>query len=188
VYIEAVDFLPGLAGESRNFDANGPYIRILGALGQTGVSSLQSGLVGGTLAPLAGFEPQVPPGGHSPPLMPNVPCETQPPITDLSSNSTPAPSPVTGSTLPSALGLIPLPLGLASDGKSTGTNRSQPASPAEIAAARQKLQKQGVFEIVNPPRQAAAARAAKTTHTTKSGRGNQKSRAGKSTKSGKSTR
>ncbi len=30
VYVEAVDFLPGLAGESRNFDANGPYIRILG--------------------------------------------------------------------------------------------------------------------------------------------------------------
>ena len=30
VYVEAVDYLPGLAGESRNFDANGPYIRILG--------------------------------------------------------------------------------------------------------------------------------------------------------------
>jgi phospholipid/cholesterol/gamma-HCH transport system substrate-binding protein len=30
VYVEAVDYLPGLAGESRNFDANGPYVRILG--------------------------------------------------------------------------------------------------------------------------------------------------------------
>ena len=30
VYVEAVDYLPGLAGESRDFDANGPYIRILG--------------------------------------------------------------------------------------------------------------------------------------------------------------
>ena len=29
VYIEAVDYLPGLAGESRNFDANGSYIRVL---------------------------------------------------------------------------------------------------------------------------------------------------------------
>jgi phospholipid/cholesterol/gamma-HCH transport system substrate-binding protein len=190
VYIEAVDFLPGLAGESRNFDANGPYIRILGALGQTGVSSLQSGLVGGTLAPLSGFEPQVPPGGKSPPLMPNVPCETQPPITDLSSNSTAAPSPVSPSTLPSALGLIPLPLGLplglSSDGKSTGTKRSQPASPAEIAAARQNLQKQGVFEIVGRPRP-ASARASRTARTTKPGQANRKTRAGKSTKSGKST-
>ncbi|MBV9328038.1 MAG: MCE family protein, partial [Chloroflexi bacterium] len=33
VYVEAVDFLPGLAGESRNFDANGLYVRVLGALG-----------------------------------------------------------------------------------------------------------------------------------------------------------
>ena len=29
VYVEAVDYLPGLAGESRNFDANGAYIRVL---------------------------------------------------------------------------------------------------------------------------------------------------------------
>ena len=29
MYVEAVDYLPGLAGESRNFDANGAYIRVL---------------------------------------------------------------------------------------------------------------------------------------------------------------
>jgi hypothetical protein len=83
VYVEAVDFLPGLAGESRDFDANGPYIRILGT-GGTLTYSLQPGLFGQALAPLQGEQPQPPPGEHAPPLQPTVPCETQPPITDLS--------------------------------------------------------------------------------------------------------
>jgi phospholipid/cholesterol/gamma-HCH transport system substrate-binding protein len=83
VYVEAVDFLPGLAGESRDFDANGPYIRILGT-GGTLTYSLQPGLFGQSLAPLQGEQPQPPPGQHAPPLQPNVPCETQQPITDLS--------------------------------------------------------------------------------------------------------
>ncbi len=83
VYVEAVDFLPGLAGESRDFDANGPYIRILGT-GGTLTYSLQPGLFGQSLAPLEGEQPQSPPGQHAPPLQPNVPCETQQPITDLS--------------------------------------------------------------------------------------------------------
>ena len=83
VYVEAVDFLPGLAGESRNFDANGPYVRILGT-GGTLTYSLQPGLLGQSLAPIQGEQPQPPPGEHAPPLQPNVPCETQPPITDLS--------------------------------------------------------------------------------------------------------
>ena len=83
VYVEAVDFLPGLAGESRDFDANGPYIRILGT-GGTLTYSLQPGLFGQALAPLQGEQPQSPPGQHAPPLQPNVPCETQQPITDLS--------------------------------------------------------------------------------------------------------
>ena len=83
VYVEAVDFLPGLAGESRDFDANGPYVRILGT-GGTLTYSLQPGLLGQSLSPLQGEQPQSPPGQKSPPLEPNVPCETQPPITDLS--------------------------------------------------------------------------------------------------------
>jgi ABC-type transporter Mla subunit MlaD len=83
VYVEAVDFLPGLAGESRDVDANGPYIRILGT-GGTLTYSLQPGLLGQALAPLQGEQPQPPPGEKAPPLQPNVPCETQPPITDLS--------------------------------------------------------------------------------------------------------
>jgi phospholipid/cholesterol/gamma-HCH transport system substrate-binding protein len=83
VYVEGVDYLPGLAGESRNFDANGPYIRILGT-GGTLTYSLQPGLFGQALAPLQGEQPQPPPGEHSPPLEPTVPCETQQAITDLS--------------------------------------------------------------------------------------------------------
>jgi ABC-type transporter Mla subunit MlaD len=80
VYVEAVDFLPGLAGESRDFDANGPYIRILGT-GGTLTYSLQPGLFGQALAPLEGEQPQG--VQHAPPLRPDVACETQQPVTDL---------------------------------------------------------------------------------------------------------
>ena len=86
VYVEAVDFLPGLAGESRDFDANGPYIRVLGT-GGTLTYSASPGLLGQALAPLQGEQPQPPPGEKSPPLEPNVPCETQRPITDLSAST-----------------------------------------------------------------------------------------------------
>ncbi|HEY2259319.1 MAG TPA: MlaD family protein [Solirubrobacteraceae bacterium] len=83
VYVEAVDFLPGLAGESRDFDANGPYIRILGN-GGTLTYSLSPGLFGQSLTKIDSVQPQVPPGAKRPPYQPNVPCETQAPITDLS--------------------------------------------------------------------------------------------------------
>ncbi len=97
VYVEGVDFLPGLAGESRDFDANGPYIRILGT-GGTFTYSLsvpgQQKLFGAGLAKIDGEQPTLPPLHNSldgapgpvrrPPLMPKVPCETQAPITDLS--------------------------------------------------------------------------------------------------------
>jgi phospholipid/cholesterol/gamma-HCH transport system substrate-binding protein len=90
VYVEAVDYLPGLAGESRNFDANGPYVRILGT-GGTLTYSLQPGLFGQALTKIDAVQPQVPPGGHTPPFEPNVPCETQAPITNL---ATPASGPI----------------------------------------------------------------------------------------------
>jgi phospholipid/cholesterol/gamma-HCH transport system substrate-binding protein len=86
VYVEAVDYLPGLAGESRNFDANGPYVRILGT-GGTLTYSLQPGMFGQALTKLDAVQPQVPPGGHTPPFEPNVPCETQKPITNLAAAS-----------------------------------------------------------------------------------------------------
>jgi hypothetical protein len=96
VYVEGVDFLPGLAGESRVFDANGPYVRIIGT-GGTFAYSLSAPnnpagkLVGTALAQIAGEQPQPPPGAKRPPLHSRTPCETQPAITDL---STPVGSPV----------------------------------------------------------------------------------------------
>ncbi len=82
-FVEAIDFLPGLAGESRNFDANGPYIRVLGN-GGTLTYSLQPGMFGQALSKIVAVQPQMPPGGRRPPLNPTTPCETQAPITDLS--------------------------------------------------------------------------------------------------------
>ena len=99
VYVEGVDFLPGLAGESRVFDANGPYIRVL-LTGGTFTYSLQPGLFGTALAPIDGVQPEIPaahPSGdgasvpvNRPPLMENVPCETQPAITQSELNNAPA--------------------------------------------------------------------------------------------------
>jgi virulence factor Mce-like protein len=82
VFQEGDDYLPGLAGESRNFDANGPYVRILGT-GGTLTYSLQPGLFGQALTKLDAVQPQVPPGGKRPPYEPNVPCESQAPISSL---------------------------------------------------------------------------------------------------------
>ena len=81
VYVEAVDYLPGLAGESRNFDANGAYIRVVLTAGSL-TYSLQPGAFGQAVAPLISTQPTLSPGGRRPPLEPNVPCETQPPIRD----------------------------------------------------------------------------------------------------------
>jgi phospholipid/cholesterol/gamma-HCH transport system substrate-binding protein len=85
IYQEALDFLPGLAGESRNFDANGSFIRVLGGSG-TLTYSLQPGLLGQALSAINGVQPQPPPNGARPPLHPNTPCETQS-VPDLSSPS-----------------------------------------------------------------------------------------------------
>jgi phospholipid/cholesterol/gamma-HCH transport system substrate-binding protein len=106
VYVEAVDFLPGLAGESRSFDANGPYIRVLGS-GGTFTYSLsppgQTPLFGTSIQKIIGVQPQLPPGGHRPPLEPNVPCETQPAITNLSTPvGGPAPQTATDLSAPGA--------------------------------------------------------------------------------------
>jgi phospholipid/cholesterol/gamma-HCH transport system substrate-binding protein len=93
VYVEGVDYLPGLAGESRNFDANGPYIRVF-LTGGTFTYSMSPGLFGTAINPIMGSQPVTPPLHNSgdgaptavsrPPLKPDVPCETQQPITDLS--------------------------------------------------------------------------------------------------------
>jgi virulence factor Mce-like protein len=85
VYQEGTDYLPGLAGEGRDFDANGPWLRV-GLTSGSLTYSLQPGLFGQALAPITSVQPQIPSGlanGSVPPLKENVPCETQAPITDL---------------------------------------------------------------------------------------------------------
>jgi virulence factor Mce-like protein len=93
VFQEAVDFLPGLAGESRDFDANGLFIRILGGSGSL-TYSLQPGLLGQALSAINGVQPQPPPNGTRPPLHPNTPCETQT-VPDLFSPSGLPPNQIT---------------------------------------------------------------------------------------------
>jgi phospholipid/cholesterol/gamma-HCH transport system substrate-binding protein len=93
VYVEAVDYLPGLAGESRTFDANGPFIKIIGVGGSV-TYSMQPGLFGQSLTKITAVQPQVPPGARRPPYKPTVPCETQAPITTLSTPSGAPPSPI----------------------------------------------------------------------------------------------
>ena len=88
VYVEAVDGLPGLAGESRDFDANGPTIRTAGLAGAY-TYSLAKGQYGTFFEKLTSVQPALPPAGRRPPLQPHVPCETQPPITTLSTPSGP---------------------------------------------------------------------------------------------------
>jgi hypothetical protein len=167
VYVEGVDFLPGLAGESRDFDANGYYIRVLGALGSTGVTSLTPGLVGGTLAPLAGAQPKMPKNGQRPPFVggdipnptaqnPKNACENQPRITDLTTDQAGAPAQYSAtSPLPPALTSIlqsvpPLPgLPLSRDVASRKKNANYkytPLTAAQKAAARKLLLKFGLWE------------------------------------------
>ena len=116
VYVEGVDYLPGLAGESRNFDANGPYVRVLGPGGQFTYSLSQDRfgrpVTGTSLNRILGVVPRTPTPHTSgdgatvpvsrPPLKPNVPCETQPAITGAVLNN--AASGPTPQLLPAAAG------------------------------------------------------------------------------------
>jgi virulence factor Mce-like protein len=74
IYQSAVKWLPGLAGESRSFDANGQWFKVLGS---GGVETLQlgNGLFGIPLFPIEGVNPPKPVA--RPPLRPDVACETQ---------------------------------------------------------------------------------------------------------------
>ena len=74
VYEEAVKWLPGIAGESRSFDANGQWFKVLGGGGLETVQ-LGDNLLGQALFPIIGTNPPKPQG--RPPLRPDVPCETQ---------------------------------------------------------------------------------------------------------------
>jgi ABC-type transporter Mla subunit MlaD len=94
-YIEDLQLLPGIAGESRTFDANGPIIRLLFG-GGTFTYSLQPGLFGSLLSPITAVQPVPPPNDQRPPLaggdVPNAPCETQPPLTNLDAPAGPPPT------------------------------------------------------------------------------------------------
>jgi hypothetical protein len=74
VYQEFPKFLPGLAGESRSFDANGPWFKVQ-ASGGAETLNLGNGIFGSAIEPIVGNNP--PPVRTRPPLRPDVPCETQ---------------------------------------------------------------------------------------------------------------
>jgi virulence factor Mce-like protein len=76
VYQDMAKFLPGLAGESRSFDANSQYFKVLGT-GGAETLNLGNGLFGSVAEPIVGNNP--PPIRQRPPLKPDVPCETQQP-------------------------------------------------------------------------------------------------------------
>ena len=87
---ELDELLPGLAGESRNFDANGPYIRVMGEGGNFSYS-LSPGMFGTAIQPIIATQPAAPPNNQRPPLEEGVPCETQLAITSLASALGPGP-------------------------------------------------------------------------------------------------
>ena len=76
VYQDLAKFLPGLAGESRSFDANGQYFKVLGT-GGAETLNLGNGIFGSVADPIVGNNP--PPIRERPPLKPDVACETQQP-------------------------------------------------------------------------------------------------------------
>lgn len=96
VHEEMAKWLPAVAGESRSFDANGMWFKVLG---QGGLETLNlgNGLFGTTLRPIVGVNP--PPDRTRPPLQPDVPCETQQPP-DL--RSVPGPPPPSAGASPSS--------------------------------------------------------------------------------------
>jgi phospholipid/cholesterol/gamma-HCH transport system substrate-binding protein len=75
VFEEAPKGLPGLAGESRSFDANGQYVRSLAATANFSYA-IGDGRRFYTTDPIQGIQPPKALKGR-PPIMPNVPCETQ---------------------------------------------------------------------------------------------------------------
>jgi virulence factor Mce-like protein len=91
--------LVGLAGESRSFDANGQWFKVLATGGAQAVT-LGNGLFGTTATPLRGINP--PPVGTTPPLRPDVPCETQA-VPDLRSTAAPPPAAVPTDADPEAV-------------------------------------------------------------------------------------
>ena len=74
VYVESTKPLPGLAGESRDGDANGQWFRVL-LTGGTYAYPEPAGNIIQSTSPLLGVNPAPP--TKKTPFEPNVPCETQ---------------------------------------------------------------------------------------------------------------
>jgi virulence factor Mce-like protein len=103
-YQELPELLPGIAGESRDFDANGPYFRVMGE-GGTFSYSLSPGMFGTAISPIDGVQPIPPPHDQRPPLEPTVPCETQQAMTSLDTPAGLPPQQVPQAARPSPAGL-----------------------------------------------------------------------------------
>jgi hypothetical protein len=86
VYQDSIKWLPGIAGESRSFDANGPYIRTLAKNANFAIP-VGDGRFYLTDTPVEGVNP---PKMAQPAFHPDVPCETQEPP-DLRTQAGPAP-------------------------------------------------------------------------------------------------
>ena len=74
VFQTGVKWLPGVAGESRSFDANNQWFKVLGS-GGVETFQLGEGFFGTSALPVAGVNPPKP--KSRPPLRPDVACETQ---------------------------------------------------------------------------------------------------------------
>ena len=75
VFQTGVKWLPGAAGESRSFDANNQWFKVLGS-GGVETFQLGEGFFGTSALPIAGVNPPKP--TSRPPLRPEEPCENQP--------------------------------------------------------------------------------------------------------------
>jgi len=73
VFQTGVKWLPGVAGESRSFDANGQFFKVLGS-GGVETFQLGEGFFGTSALPIAGVNP---PKTDRPPINPDAPCEDQ---------------------------------------------------------------------------------------------------------------
>lgn len=87
VFEEGVKWLPGIAGESRNFDANGQYVRSF-AQNANYAMATGDGRFFFTELPILGVNP---PKMAQPPFRPDVPCETQEPP-ELETRAAPPPA------------------------------------------------------------------------------------------------
>lgn len=99
VYQEAVKWLPGIAGESRSYDANAQFVKTLAATANYAYP-IQNGRFYMTQVPLQGVNP---PKAPQPPYRPGTPCETQePPNLASTPQAPPAGFQIATPTLPAA--------------------------------------------------------------------------------------